>query len=203
MLLTVAGILVGVIVLGFVGLIIRAMTLERRHASRVSERINKVVDQLMSGSESAQSELMPLAGNPETRNMLFARLESLGKADLFPSTYRTREAFAESDMVFWLSHPNELGCPPAEIELAAKIRKDLPGKDDALEFFVFRFRASASHWAASSGWMAGITGPYAAHCDSPLESPCTFSELEPFDSKTPADHVDYLVSKMGSIALTR
>ena len=104
-------------------------------------------------------------------------------------------------MVFWLRHPNELDSAPTQIELAGRIRRKPPGRDDEVEFFVFRFRVSRPHWAAERGWMAGITWPDPTACKPEGPAYRSFSELEPYDSKTPADHVDYLLSKRASFTV--
>jgi len=115
-------------------------------------------------------------------------LERHGKLQLFPPRYLTFPAMAEADLVAWLCHPNELGAPPDEIELMAKVAA--PGVEPAeQEYLVFRYRTTPPHWAASKGWLAGIAGPYPMDAAAPATSRGTFSRFEAFDSRTPEEHV--------------
>jgi len=60
-----------------------------------------------------------------------------------------------------------------------------------VQWYLFRFRTNPPHWAADKGWMAGVSGPYPKDAGAPLAAPAgTFSELEPFETKTPQAHVD-------------
>jgi hypothetical protein len=124
----------------------------------------------------------------ETRKVLFKALESFEKAALFPREYLTWEHMAEADLVVWLNHPNELGAPPSDIELVARVPE--PGTTAGRSmYFVFRFRSVEPHWAAKDGWLAGVAGPYAM--DSPIvpHGLGTFSRFERVDSRSPEEHV--------------
>ena len=57
-------------------------------------------------------------------------------------------------------------------------------------YFLFRFRVRAPHFAADRGWMAGACGPFPSEPRIPETEPtATFSELTPFDEKSPEAHV--------------
>jgi hypothetical protein len=59
-------------------------------------------------------------------------LKNLGRLDLFPQAFLAFESFAASHMVSWLTHPSELGCEPALIELKATVRGLHGGRREAM-----------------------------------------------------------------------
>jgi hypothetical protein len=131
-----------------------------------------------------------LAVNPETRNALFLALRDAGKPEYFPPQFATREAFAESNLVDWLSHPNELTQPPDKIELVKVVTIDTPAIGE-VEWYLFKFRVQPPHWAADKGWMAGAAGPYPKDAEPTafVDAPGTFSELESMSTRSPDEHV--------------
>ena len=131
--------------------------------------------------------LLAVAEQPETRNRFYDLLKKLGKDDLYPKTYYTQEAFAESDMVHWLTYPTELGRAPDEIELM-KTFTTKQGNED-VTYYLFRFRTLEPHWAAKKGWTAGVSGPF-PNQNVPTTNALggTFSALDSWDSKTPEEH---------------
>lgn len=142
------------------------------------------------GTPSAPDLVAKLAETPIARNHLFARLKEVGRADVFPVSCRSIEKVAESDMVRWLMHRNELGAVPSEIELIRRVGIQGDSKDGNV--ILFRFRIDAPHWASKRGWMAGVAGPYYDDDEPPAVASGTFSELAPFDSLTVEQHVDLL-----------
>jgi Tetratricopeptide repeat. len=80
-----------------------------------------------------------------------------------------QEIAALEDMIEWLSHENELGTAPSEIELAGEF--DLHG----LHYYIFKYKKSNS---ASSPWLLGVAGGYSRfdleHCGH------VFSEMEEY-----------------------
>jgi hypothetical protein len=144
---------------------------------------------LLRSNESVPAEtIRHAASSAEMRNTLHGVLEKVSHPELFPPEWRTQEAFAESEMVDWLVFPTELGQVPDEIELAKVVSAGPEG--DKRDFFVFRFRMHEPHWAAKDGWMAGIAGAYVRR-DQPTTAALgdTFSRFEPWESKSPEDHV--------------
>ena len=149
------------------------------------------VQSLLKMGEAVDNDtLFSLAASAEVRSMLFHHLNEIKRLDLYPKEYFSKEAFAEADMVNWLIFPTELGRAPDQIELMKVVEIDTQTEDGIIEFYVFRFRTLPPHWAAKDGWMAGISGPY-LQTDPPGElSPSeTFSSFEPWESKTPEEHV--------------
>jgi hypothetical protein len=125
---------------------------------------------------------------------MFDRLKQAGKDALFPKQYRTQEAFAESNMVDWLTYPTELGRAPDEIELMKVISRDLGGDEGVCDYYLFRFRLHPPHEMASEGWLAGIAGPFRQK-EEPTTNALghTFSAFEKWDSRKSDDHLQHIL----------
>lgn len=164
----------------------------RRVYFQALRKIEPVLKALRVGTTPDSADLLRFAEDRQTRKVLFDTLTEAKRLDLFPRQYLTWEALADCDLVLWLWHPNELGAPPDEIELTARI----PAPSNALphpsEYFVFRFRTRPPHWAAKDGWMAGVAGPYMTAGDPLTHSAGTFSQFEPYDSRSPEEHVKFI-----------
>jgi hypothetical protein len=127
-------------------------------------------------------------------------LKQKGKAEYFPTEYRTMEMIAESDLVRWLMHPNELQVAPGEIELLRQL--DVTEDEKRGSCFLFRFRVEPPHWAADRGWMSGIAGPYWREDPESDAGRETFSELTPYAAMTDTEHIEFLkaaVKKRGLV----
>ena len=182
------GVVVGLFVVGFVLLVLNAILASARQKKQTRAKLAPVIDAIDAGREPDPAAVRSLAADPVTRNALYDAMAGAGKAALFPPEFRTRQAYAESDLVYWLAHPNELRKAPDQIQLAQVVT--MAGDAGPVEYYLFRFRMNEPHFAASKGWMAGVSGPYARGGGVPGEAPGgTFSELEPFDARTPQDHV--------------
>jgi hypothetical protein len=138
-----------------------------------------------------------VAAAAEMRNWLYDRLREGGKESLFPKKYRTQAAFAESNLVDWLTDPDELGQAPDEIELMKVIPMDLGPTDGVGDYYVFRFRVAEPHPRAKDGWLAGVAGPFAKK-DIPSTRALghTFSAFEKWSSKSPDAHLRQIRSEI-------
>lgn len=152
----------------------------------LAARIDPVERRLADGQDPEPADIERLARDRETRRVLYNALEVHDRLDLFPAQYRTREAMGEADMVLWLGHPHELGATPDEIELTRVVAA--PGAPRG-SYCLFRFRMKPPHWAAHAGWLAGVAGPYVEDEEVLVAAAGTFSRFEPYDSRTPEDHV--------------
>jgi hypothetical protein len=162
---------------------------------RILEQIDPIAEAIQNGIEPDSSEIKRLAAEPLTRNELHDVLLFFQRLDLFPNEYHNAQSFAESDMVRWLCHPNELECEPDEIELMGIVTRE-QGKDKTkVEYFVYRFRMHEPHWAAKDGWLAGVAGPYQVHEPMP-RAVATFSRFEAYDSKSLEEHVAFSHDKL-------
>jgi len=183
-----AGLLLAVVLAGLVWLYYRAVVRGQKAYATLARRVQPVADALTRGEDPAPALLLQFARDRETRKVLFDTLERFQKVALFPQEFRTWEYLAEADLVVWLNHPNELGVPPSEIELVARVPE--PGTASGHStYFVFRFRSAEPHWAAKDGWMAGVAGPYKMESPVVPHAPGTFSRFEPIDSRSPEEHV--------------
>lgn len=139
------------------------------------------------GQDVSADMFESVAASPEVRNLLYVGLASLKRLDLFPSRFASQQAFAEADMVNWLTYPTELGRTPHEIELMATF----DGDSGQQRYYLFRFRTHAPHWAAEDGWMAGLSGPFdVASMPTTEGGDSTFSDFTKWDEKTPKDHFE-------------
>lgn len=147
------------------------------------------ISRLRQGGSVPTEVLDRIASSAECRNWLYRNLEKLQKLELFPSRFRTQEAFAESEMVDWLIYPTELGRVPDQIELVKVVTTD-GGPDGLADVYLFKFRTLPPHWAAKNGWMAGIAGPFLrSDAPSPKAYGETFSKFTRWDAMSPAQHV--------------
>ena len=182
------------IVLGVLGLVVllviwflyRASAGDTHTYRAVLAELAAVTQALGHGRDPSEADLLKFASNRRTRRVLYDVLDQENKLGLFPKQFFTWEAMAEADLAFWLNHPNELGAFPDEIELVRRVR----APDAEGYYFVFRFRMSPPHWAAKQGWLAGVAGPYDVSQAPTPHGAGTFSRFEPFDSRTPEQHVE-------------
>jgi hypothetical protein len=197
------------IILGIAGFLILLFILGVINAFRATFSRNRKLDKMIAPAltalkndeAEAKDIIMEYAKNPITRNHLYQALKAENKADFFPSEFLSEEKIAESDMIKWLMHGNELGAAPTEIQLVAKLPVSQDDKNGSI--YLFQFRINPPHWAADSGWMAGVSGPFWDDEDiTDFElSSGTFSEFEPFDSRTYDEHVAYLKQKINATGL--
>jgi hypothetical protein len=190
----VGGVLLLAVVL-YAWLVARTRRAAGRRDVAVLSLLEPVTRALSQGRAPLDADVAALAGNPLTRNRLHDVLAAAGRASLFPRERLTAEAVAESDLAYWLAHAHELGQAPDAIELAGRLERPLP-EGGSGEFFVFRFRVNAPHWAADKGWLAGIAGPYTAGRPPP-RADRTFSQLERFEARTPEGHLDECLRATG------
>ncbi len=184
----VAGIVAFIVLLFFL-LWLNAIRASGKRDRKLDERIEPALKAVEGNSSDVRDVIMGFAEDSATRNHLFFRLKELGKEDLFPVEYRILEMVAESDLVRWLMHPNELSNTPSEIELVQKFPVKEVTKNGTC--FLYKFRSKSPDWASKIGWMAGVAGPYWED-ESPDAARGTFSEFKPFDEMTEEEHVEFL-----------
>lgn len=145
-----------------------------------------VTSSLRGGTVVPAVHFAEVAAAPETRGWLFRHLREQNRPELFPSMYATQPLLAESAMVSWLTYPTELGSIPDSIEL---MRRVTVGDK---EYYLFRFKSTDPDWT-EEGWMAGVAGPFDRTAPpSPDAGGSTFSQFEPWESKTPEEHLKSL-----------
>jgi hypothetical protein len=132
-----------------------------------------------------------VAADPESRKWLFDGLQKLERTRLYPSEFRSQAALAESDLVNWLIHPTELGRAPEDIELVRAIPFETGTDAGWADYYLFRYRTEAPHWAARYSWLAGVAGPFLRKDQPTIQAlGDTFSAFTPWDRKTEAEHID-------------
>ncbi len=153
------------------------------------ERLAPLAQKLEGGAEVDGGEIEALAAAPELRPLLHALFTEAGVPDLFPSRYLADEAVAESLLVYWMLHPNELQAAPSEIELAERLERQVTGRQAG--YYVFRYRMPPGHWAGSE-WQLGVVGPFFAD-DTPYAGPAAgFARAGDRDGEVePAELVDW------------
>jgi hypothetical protein len=146
-----------------------------------------IVSLLRRLDEVSPSEIESVAASHLVRIYLWEHLCELGMESLMPEQWATPEALAASELARWLSHPNELGAIPEEIEPMKAFPVDV--EEGGREYVcLFRFREFPKPWEPGEGWMAGIAGPYRnGEC---LGSP--WSRLTRWDSMSPEEHFNEL-----------
>ena len=132
----------------------------QRRTDALMAHIMPVISSIQEGRDVPREQLVRFARRPDTRVLLYRALHELGQSDLFPEEHGSLAALAESDLVVWLLHPNELGAVPQNIELVEAVAREEGDPPERCQFFIFKFRSLPPHWAARDGWMAGVAGPY-------------------------------------------
>ena len=196
----------GIFLLAFGGLIaaaigwmiVRSVRMTLASTAALQQRIEPVLAPLREGRTPSPDEIHALAAHVETRSLLQRALRGLKREDLFPVQFATPEALAESDLVVWLAHGNELGAKPDAIEHVKTIERPVGAAGRRARYLVFRFRTDPPHWASTSGWMAGVAGPYFDR-DEGFDTPQArvFSRFEAFDARSPEAHLSAMEQVTG------
>jgi len=164
-------------------------------------RVFATLSLLRLGTNVDSQRMEEVAADNEARNLLYGGLKKLGREEMFPEAYRNQDAFAESKMVNWLTFPTELARVPDEIQLMKKFRVDTD--DGPATYYLFRFQSSHSSWA-KKGWMTGASGPFLEKEQPTVrDMNGTFSGFEPWESKTPAQHIEAIMSWLQAAARNR
>lgn len=145
------------------------------------------------GVPVSPQQILAIARSPEVRNPLARGLERVGRQALFPREFNNQVAFAESDMVEWLTYPTELGQAPDDIKLLKVVSVDTKSADGWLDYYVFKFRTLEPHWAAKNGWVLGVSGPFIRRdSPTPTSQGGTFSTFEAEGAVSPEEYVKKL-----------
>jgi hypothetical protein len=156
----------------------------RQRDRRILDLLEPVGRRLEQKAPLDADEIRTLAARPEARGMLYQLLQHFGQAAAFPEERKTRQAYAEAMLVYWMMHPNELQDPPASIELVEVVSRTL-GQHEG-EFLVFRYRMPDGHWAGGD-WLLGVAGPF-------------FPDDVPYSDKSVATAYSLASDKAGAVA---
>ena len=130
------------------------------------KRLDPLAQHFERKDQIGAEEIRVLATSPELRPMLYAMLVHYEALDLFPAEYLSQQSQAESTLVYWMLHPNELQAAPAAIELVEAVERSI--SDKPAMFYVFRYRMPDGHWAGTD-WIPGLAGPFVAD-DKPYQA---------------------------------
>ncbi len=130
----------------------------RQRNQKILPLIDPIGEKLAAGKQPSIEEIESVANKSYARPYLYEVLKHFERLDLFPKHFTTPEAQAESKLVFWMMHPNELQDAPETIKLAEKVTRKLDG--EMAGFYVFRYQMTDGHWAAKDGWLLGLSGPF-------------------------------------------
>ncbi|UTW66974.1 hypothetical protein KFE94_02335 [bacterium SCSIO 12643] len=192
--LYIIGGLIGLIVIFLIYRYWATIKASQKRDKDIFEKVKPLINSLDKKTTIDHELINKLANDPGTRGILYSILEEHNKTNLFPDKYNNFKSSAESSLVYWLLHPNELGDRPDQIEYVQKVTREqeVNNKNQKLDYYVFKFKMNPPHWAADDGWTIGIAGPY-DNDNVPYDfAPGTFSSFEKFDSKSPDEHVDWL-----------
>lgn len=157
--------------------------------SIITVRVEPVLTAIKNNPQMAQVTANACCRDIAARFELYDRLHDLDKMEYFPEEHNNYKSLAESDLVTWLMHPNELHASPNEIEAVTNI------EDSDGMYFLFRYRINEPHWAAGKGWMSGLAGPYEQDSERIYKGARTFSNMTPFDSVSADEHIEALKSR--------
>jgi hypothetical protein len=182
-----------VLLVGYAWLRARVVRGGRRRDEALVMAIGPVGEKLARGLPVPPEEMAAVARTPQLRVALFPILLGHKKLELFPKEYLDEASQAESQLAYWLMHPNEAGDAPEELQPVEVVTRPL--RHGPHRFHVLRYRMPAGHWAAEDGWLLGIVGPF-ADGDAPYVGPAgAFSRMDDKHGQTqPAELVDWYIS---------
>lgn len=113
----------------------------------IMKRLDPAINLLDQNKSIPQSVIENLSKNPLTRNSFYALLEHYKKENIFPKKFSTDIMLAESNLVRYLLHGNELGSVPESIEYVKTINKDRS------IYFIFKYKPQGEN-----KWYIGVAG---------------------------------------------
>lgn len=156
-----------------------------------------ILSLLRRGETIADEAFAGVASDPATRGIFYQLLKEIDAEARIPAAYRSRDAFAEADMVQWLSHPGELGEAPRAIEKMALF--EAKNGDEDVVLYVWRFKGGDS-----DVWRASVSGPYPAKApEGPLSGQSTFSRFDAWEKATAEQHASAVLKTLSEWAAKR
>jgi hypothetical protein len=176
------------------------VTSVQRGARQLDRKIFPLLDpigaKLGAGEHPREGEINEVAQIPYARAYLHEMLKHFERLDLFPETFRSEEAQAEANLVYWMMHPNELQDSPEQIELIESVTRKIEG--GICRFYVFRYKMPESHWAGND-WLLGLSGPFTDNEPPYSGSAGAFSRCKDKHGELdPCELVDWFVGMVGA-----
>ena len=187
------------IALGLLALLVAGVAWRRHSVMRGAKardrkliaRLDPLAERLERNEAVTADEIESLADAPELRQLLYVLLDHYGSLDLFPTRHLRPEAIAESALVYWMLHPNELQAAPSRIEALGAFERNVTGR--TARYFAFRYRMDSNHWAGSD-WIVGVAGPVFENDPPYGGSTSGFTRAtDRFDTVNPEDLIDQYV----------
>lgn len=132
----------------------------RQRDEKIMSWLDPIGRQLVAGGTPITEEIDAIAKHPAARSFLYELFKHFERLELFPNEHRSEISQAESKLVHWMMHPNELEAAPQTTELVETVVRNIDDQD--CRFYVFRYRMPAGHWAGED-WLLGLSGPYRDH----------------------------------------
>jgi hypothetical protein len=195
-------IVIGLIILVIVVLVVHKVLTIRKQKNKLNKgrfgRIMPLYNKLESGETLTTDDILPYAKNLLTRETTFKLLNDYNKTDLFPQEYFTIIKGAESNLANWLLYPTELDACPDDMEHIKRVTFDFDGQNNFVHYEVFKYRVNEPHWAAKSGWILGVVGPFFDD-SKPYHFPgATFSRISStVDKVSPEEEANWVHKNIG------
>jgi hypothetical protein len=110
------------------------------------------------GSESGVTFLSRLCKDPRISNRVCDYLRELDRADAVPAEAEEPDFQALAEMASWLSHPNEFGEPPDELEIYDSREMFWPPTDDRRRLWIVRYRYGVCEGREKEDIGVGLVG---------------------------------------------
>lgn len=108
------------------------------------------------GQEIGRDRLVALAAEPLVRRRVLAYAQPLGLTERIDADFQTAAALAESELVLYLAHPQNMGLAPKNTTLLDERRLNWPGYEQPVDCFLFQFEYPFSENPYRN---IGIVGP--------------------------------------------
>ena len=155
--------------------------------------LDPIAQKLEGDATVLPEEVAAIAQLPHARALLHQMLDHYRRLDLFPDRFNDPKHQAEAQLAYWLMHPNELQAAPEQMEMVEVVGRSAGNKNG--DFYVYRYRMSEGHWAASDGWLLGLAGPYFDGEEPYMGRAGAFSRVgDKHGEISPAELVDWYVA---------
>jgi len=108
------------------------------------------------GEEAGVETLIALAAEPVIRLHALSYADELDLADQIDPEYLTDVAKAEGELALWLSHEQQMGIPPSELECIDQCKQFWPGYETPVDCYLIRYHFRFGETGYSN---LGIVGP--------------------------------------------
>ncbi len=108
------------------------------------------------GEPSGVETLIALAAEPVVRLHALSYANELDLADQIEAEYSTEVAKAEGELALWLSHEQQMGIPPTELECIDQCNQFWPGFETPVDCYLIRYHFRFGETGYSN---IGIVGP--------------------------------------------